>query len=730
MTNKGKDAIQQNAARRSRGLSGLALIATTSLIAFGAAQAQDADDGSTQLETIVIQGAGSEKGDGPVKGYVAKQSRAGTKTDTALSKTPQSVSVVPAEQIADQDAQSVAEAMRYSAGVFAEYRGPSNLHDEMFIRGYYYVPRFVNGLLYGNNSLGQIDPWLLERVEVVRGPSSILYGQANPGGIVNLVTKRPTDDPLHEVEVGFGTGDRASVSFDFSDALPGNEDIRYRLAGTAWRADTQEDFLEQKRISLAPSVTWTPDEQTSLTIEAFYQNDPEAGFRNFLEAAGTVDETAYGYVPTDFLVSDPDYQESTRKQAYIGYAFEHEFENDITFRQNMRYSMIDQTYNTLTWNSMQADEKTVTRSASDQTQLQHQFVIDNQIQAKVDTGPLSHTLLGGVDYRFTTEDNLVSRGTANSIDWTNPSYGNVTVTGRRTSTDATTDASQVGVYLQDQIEFGKLNVMAGLRYDWADTDVDDKTSSNTDASYDDQEFTWRAGAIYDLGYGISPYASYSTSFEPVTQSPGAGQDPFDATTAQQYEVGVKFAPEGENYQVTASYYDLTQQNVLFYDNATSLYYQTGEIVSKGFEIEAHAEITDNLKLVASYSHINQEVTETVRSAELGKMPARVPIDQASLWAKYEFLDGPLAGLGIGGGVRFLGESWGNATNTFKVDPTTLFDASLSYDFAAKFPDMKGLKLQVNASNLADEKYVASCASATACFYGSRRSVTASLKYTW
>jgi iron complex outermembrane receptor protein len=701
-----------------------ALLAST-----GVALAQEATEDAAQLGTITVQ-TDVETGNGPVVGYVAKRSTAGTKTDTPLNKTPQSVSVVPAQQIEDQDAKSVAQALRYSAGISTEYRGSSNLHDEMFVRGFSYVPRFVNGLLYGDNSLGQIDPYLLERVELLRGPSSILYGQANPGGIVNLVTKRPVEETLREVEVGIGTNQRAWLGFDFSDAVPGNDDLHYRIVGTASRADTEENYLKTERFSIAPSLTWSPDEQTSFTVEALYQNDPEAGYRNFMDAEGTIYPTSFGYVPTDFLVSDPDYQKSTRTQAYIGYSFEHEFENNVTIRQNARYGVIDQTYNTLVWGSLSTDDKTITRSASDQTQLQHQFVIDNQVQAVVDTGPLQHTLLAGLDYRYTTTDNLVGRGSANSIDWTNPTYGNVSVTGYSISTDATTKASQLGLYLQDQIEVGRLNVMAGLRYDWADTKVDDQTSSNADASLDDQALTWRLGAIYDIGWGISPYASYTTSFEPVTQAPAAGQDAFDPTTAQQFEVGVKYAPEGANWYVTASYYDLTQQNVLTRKEWFDPYRQIGEIASKGVELEAHAELSDNLSLVASYSHINQEVTKTLVSSELGKSPTRVPIDQASLWAKYEFLDGPLAGLGIGGGVRYLGDSWGDSENTFKVDSATLFDASISYDFSLKSPELEGLKLQVNATNLADEKYVASCASKYACFYGSGRSVTASLKYSW
>ncbi|HEV7306067.1 TonB-dependent siderophore receptor [Ensifer sp.] len=708
----------------------VALLATASTLTLSEATAQNAasTEGATQLEKITAHG---EKGDGPVDGYVAKQSRAGTKTDTPIAKTPQSISVVPREQMEDQAVRSVAEALRYSAGVFTEYRGDSNLHDETFLRGYFYVPRYLNGLAYGTGSLGQIDPYLLERVEVIRGPSSVLYGQANPGGIINLVSKKPTIEPLREVEIGFGTNGQLFTGFDFSGAVPGNEAFSYRLTGAGSKADTQENYLEKERVAIAPSLTWAPDAGTSLTVSAIHQNDPKAGYRNFMEKAGTIDPTPYGHIPKEFLVSDPDYDITKRRQASIGYEFEHELNDTFTFRQNARYTRIDTDYRTLIWNALQADGKTITRMASGGIEDLGQFVIDNQLQAEFDTGAASHTALIGLDYQHANRDYRWGYNFSGvpSIDWTNPEYGNLPPIALNTTSDTDTTARQLGIYAQEQVEIGKLNLLLGGRYDWASTDISNNISSS-ETAYDDERFTWRTGAIYNFDNGIAPYVSYSTSFEPTLQTSATGAL-FDPTTAQQFEIGVKYAPEDADYQVIASYYDLTQQNAITYADVPPYdARQTGEIRSRGFELEGHARVTESLSLVAAYSHIDQEVTESSASAEIGKAPARVPKDQASLWVKYDVQHGAAEGLGLGAGVRYIGESQGDAVNSYQVPDVVLFDASLSYDFGAINPDYKGTKLQVNAMNLFDKDYVASCASRWACFYGTGRSVTASLKVSW
>ncbi|MBD8893889.1 TonB-dependent siderophore receptor [Roseibium litorale] len=711
-------------ARLTTALTAAHMATTVSLLAVSAAHAQD--ETVTKLDAISVQGL-SEQGDGPVDGYVATRSRAGTKTDTPLSKTPQAVSVVPSQQIEDQAATSVSEALRYSSGVSTEYRGSSNFSDEMYIRGFGYVPRYVNGLSFGLGSLGKIDPYLLERVEVLRGPSSILYGQASPGGIVNLVTKRPTGETKREAEVFVGTDAKVGAAFDLQGVFDPDGVWSYRLVGTAERSDLEENKLSEEGFSISPSLRWAPTGDTSLTLSTIFTHQPKAGFRNFREAAGTLYATSYGLIPNDFLVSDPDFEEYRSTQFQVGYEFEHRFNDIFTFRQNAAYNIIDTYHQTLTWGSLQADEKTITRTASGGSTDLNQFVIDNQLQSEFRTGAFDHTLLTGFDFKHSSKNYQWGYNFSTpSIDWTAPSYGvgNLALTDRQS--DYVTTASQAGLYVQDQIEFGKLTVSLGGRYDWADTETDNLLAADT--SYYDSAFSGRAGAIYNFDNGISPYISYSTSFEPSLDVDHNNQ-PLDPVTAQQLEAGVKYAPENLPFQVYASVFQIYQQNRSSTDPVTNEIFQTGEIRSRGVEIEGHAQITENLSLVASYTFVDAEVTEDEDSSKIGLKVDRVPEHQANLWGKYEFHDGMLNGFGIGAGVRYIGEST-DRTNALTVPAVTLFDAMASYDFGARTDKLDGVKLQINASNLMDKRYTASCASKYACWYGAGRTVMAKLKYSW
>ena len=726
----------------SMGRRRIMLLAAASALTLNAALAQDEGTaaGSTALEAVVVEGGAGEKGDGPVDGYVAKKSLTGTKTDTPVAKTPQTIAVVAKEQMEDQRVQSVAEALRYTPGVVTEYRGASNLRDEMFVRGFYYVPKYLDGLFLGGDlSYARIDPYLLERVELISGPASVLYGQANPGGIVNMVSKKPTGESLREAEISIGTHGYLSGGFDVSDTF--DDTFGFRIAATGLKRDLQEDLAKQSALAIAPSITWSPDEGTSLTVLGGYQNEPDAGYRNFLDAAGTVEPIpGFGYVPRDFFVSDPGFERAERQQAWIGYEFKHDLNENLTFRQNARYHRTDWLHHTLVYGWLSPDPVTgdntiLNRSARGGTDDWSQFTIDNQLEATFSTGAAEHTLLGGIDYQYRRRDYQWGSASAPTIDIANPQYGGFDYSSIVLATTdlSETTARQAGVYLQDQVEIGNLNLLAGIRYDRADTEINDLLGG-AGQSYGDGAFTWRAGALYTFDNGISPYVSYATSFEPSLVSPPAGTAAFSPTTADQFEVGVKYAPEGTGLLLTAAYYDLTQNDVV--DGAwdpvarRTVYSQIGEIHNRGVELSARAEVTGNLSVVAGYSYIDSVVKASVDASIVGKMPSRVPPHQASLWATYTVDTGALDGLTIGGGMRYLGSSWGNGTNTFKVGATTLFDAMVSYDFGAASPEMKGLSLQVNVKNIGDERYVASCANAYACFYGEGRSVMATLKKQW
>ena len=281
------------------------------------------------LGTVVLE-AGSGKG------YVAGRSRAGTKTDTPLEETAASVSVVTEWQIADQGAKSVAQALRYTAGVNAEYRGASNISDEVYMRGFGYVPRYVDGLVYSGSGQ-QIDSWLLESVAAVKGPASLLYGQSNPGGLIDSTTKKADGSTINRVGFSTGSHARAEGRFDFARPVEGTN-LSWRLVGIAAQADTQEEGLQTRRLTLAPSLRWTPSDATTVTVSAMYQREPDAGYRNFREYAGTVVPTAYGYIPADFLVGDPDFEISSRTAYSLGFEVEHVVSPNLTLRSKGRVS--------------------------------------------------------------------------------------------------------------------------------------------------------------------------------------------------------------------------------------------------------------------------------------------------------------------------------------------------------------------------------------------------------
>lgn len=732
-----RSALTHRRAARTRAL-GAGLMCAVSLVAVNAASAEE--DTSIILSTVNVTG---ERGDGPVLGYVARQSVSGTKTDTPIAETPQSISVVPRQQMDDQQVESVAEALRYTPGVFSEYRGASNVRDEVIVRGFAYVPRYLDGMLIGGDvDYAKVYPYLLERVELLAGPSSVLYGQVNPGGIINMESKKPIfDHPLREVELTVGTNMMFQGSFDIADRIVGSDTLAFRLVGTGISTDLQEDYARQQGIAIAPSLTWSPNADTKLTILSGFEYEPSFGYRNFLDAAGTINPIkGYGFVSRNFFVSDPNYENEKRTQAWLGYEFEHRFGEGLTVRQKLRYYWVNYEQNTLVWGWTSADPATgantvVHRTASGGSDTWGTLTNDNQAEFRIATGPAEHTILTGLDYRYRTRNyNWGYNSNVPTISLTNPVYGydfsNLIL---NPSSDQDMTASQLGVYLQDQIKLGNLHLIAGIRQDWADTSITEHVNPSA-LGYDDSAFTYRVGALYAFSNGVAPYVSYSTSFEPAIYAPPSGATPFKPTTADQFEVGVKYAPEGTRTLLTAAYYDIWQQNVV--QNIYSptygayIYQQIGEVHNRGFEFSARTELNKNLSVIAAYSYIQSTITETGVASELDKMPARIPQNTASLWATYGFDSGALRGLEVGGGIRYIGTSWGDNANTFQVPSYTLFDAMLKYDLGVLDARMKGALLQINVKNIGNVTYVASCQNAYACFYGEGLSATGSLKYRW
>ncbi len=686
-------------------------------------------------ETVVVTGSVSQEPTAPVKGIVATKTLSATKTSADIVKTPQSVSVITRDQMEQLDVTSVSQALRYSAGVFTEYRGSSNRNDEVFVRGFSYVPKFLDGLSYGataSSQTGTVDPWLLERVELVRGPASVLFGQVNPGGLISMTSKRPTSEPIHNVQFRTGNHDLAEGAFDFGGPLSDDGRVLYRVNGIARTQHNQVEDYKETRMAIAPAITWYPNDQTRFTLLTSYQKDPDAGYRNFLPAYGTVTSANGRYIPRDFNVSDPDYNQSWREQTMIGYELEHQFDDNLTFRQNARYASIKQKYRYLVYANSSADSTVLTRRAQHEERTTNEFGLDNQLESLFATGEVNHTLLGGLDYKTSKDKQLLERGmgTQYDLDWTKPVYGiNVDESTFSKATDEQQNFDQMGVYLQDQLSWNNWEWLVSGRYDWAEVRTTDFTGS-APTQQNDNKFTWRTGLLYAFDFGLSPYISYSTSFEPSLQTNRApGVAPFKPTTGKQTEIGLKYQPV-DSTLMTLALYDLTQSNVATYNSAQGWFENAGEVRSKGVEAEIHSTLMESINLIGSYTYTDAETQSTTVAGTEGKTPARIPAHMASAFASYTVPGGALKSLTAGVGMRYIGTSYGDSKNTFKVASVDLYDAMMSYELGELSSSLKGASVQFNVNNVADTKYVASCASDTACFYGIGRTVTATVNYRW
>ncbi|NSY62082.1 TonB-dependent siderophore receptor [Agrobacterium tumefaciens] len=698
--------------------------------------------GATILEPIVVQG---ENARGPVEGFVATQSATATKTGTSLKDTPQAVNVVTKDQIAAQGSTTLTQALRYTPGVISQY-GDDSRYDWFTIRGFR-PSRYLDGLRlpFGSRGYAQprVEPFSLERAEVLKGPASVLYGQGDPGGLINMVSKRPSATALNEVEMQFGTDKRIQTAFDLGGGAGDDDSFLYRIVGVGRLTDTQYDYVREKKGYIAPSFTFKADEGTSLTVYGSYQHidSPGGGGAPALPANGTLYTRMYPELPRSAFPGEPGYDHYKSDQASVGYEFEHEVDDTWTIRQNLRYSYIGtDTQRVQPYCPAACNPTAFYRYAWAFPESARAVTVDNQAIGNFQTGDVAHTALFGLDYSYESsryEESALSPifTPFNGLD---PVYGATAITRPPIATRIDQDRSQIGLYAQDQMEWNNFVFSLGGRYDWANTDTRTRTSvADNQVDQRDGKFTWRAGLVYNFDTGLSPYAGYSTSFNPASGTDRLG-NAFEPTTGEQFEVGVKYQPNGSNSFVTLSAYHLIQDNVLSPDTTpgfTNYSVQTGQVRMRGVELEGKAEITDAFSVLASYAYTDSEITKANPNAagisNEGNRFAFVPRQQASLWLDYTLQTSTIwDGLSFGGGARYTGQTFGDNANKFDIPSYTVFDAAVRYDFGKADPKLEGLKASLNVSNIFDRKYVSTCIAATGCYWGEGRTVYATLKYSW
>ncbi|WP_458097563.1 TonB-dependent siderophore receptor [Roseomonas sp. WA12] len=738
-------------ARRRLGLASLGALGVVAL-QLPAAEAQ-AQEAAVQVPEVSVT-AGHQRSTDPVSGFVAEVAGTGTKTDTPILETPQSVSVVTRDDFEARAAQNLNQVLRYTAGVAADQRGATAVRlDQFTIRGFQ-PERYLDGLRLqgGRDANPSIDPYRLERVEVIRGPASVLYGQSTPGGLVNLVSKRPTDTPFREFLLQGGSYEQARIGFDMSGALDANREFLGRITGSYYTSDSQIDQVRERHYFIAPSLTWRPTSNTTLTILGAYQKDPESGSYGSNPVYGTLLPNPNGRIPRNFYDGDPNYERSNREQYSIGYALEHRFSDAFTFRQNARYLHTQGEYRSLYNTGIVSRDFTTTGRATIGTDVDvDAFTIDNQLVSRFNTGPLSHTVLAGFDLQRTLTDTYSYSGTGPSLNIFRPTYYLQNLPYAPFTSYSSGSQNQYGVYLQDQIRFGRLHLLLGGRHDWADTHSEATvlaTRRTTTTDRNDTAFTGRAALLYQFDSGFSPYVSYSESFQPLngTTAPQRGSTIFEPTTGRQYEIGFHYQPPGTKTLLSFAAFDLLQENLATRDPQYPLFsIQEGQVRSRGFEVEAKGELMTGLSFTTSYALLNprrrndnglETVNLNIQGVPNGptipidgKRPQGIPTQTATAWLDYAFQENtPARGLTLGGGVRYVGGTYADNANTLKVAGYTLLDAAIRYDLGQLTPNLQGLSAAVNFQNIEDKRYLTSCFGYSWCWYGNGRTVTGTLRY--
>ncbi|MGF3027295.1 TonB-dependent siderophore receptor [Methylobacterium aquaticum] len=714
-------------------------------------QAQPADGGAIALDEISVAAQQPTFG---TTGFVATRSTAGMKGNDSILETPATVSVITREELDVRGVQDLNTAVAYTPNVQAvDYPGGQG-GPTFTLRGFNannFDNVYEDGLRYGFNSFDQnVEPYAYERIDVIKGPISVLYGAGQPGGIINLVSKRPSFTPFNEVFIQGGTRNRIQAGFDLSGPVEGAPDFAYRLTGLVRNSDSQVRYTPDDRTFLAPAITWRPDADTSLTVLAKYAEFRSGGSEQSLPIVGSIIPSARGFYQPNVFVGQPNFNTFLLENKEIGYVLDHSFAPGWLVHSAFRI------YETSTKADVVGAVPGFTPpgflSVATVPYLRRQssygILADNHVEGQFDTFGIKHSVVFGVDIQDYHRDDArtfplgypLAAGTR-LIDLYNPVYNYSFNFPNRTNIATRASQQQIGAYFQDQMKWNGFIFTGSVRNDWVDQQIDTVNSfpnlpiaSANRATVSKQDFSalsYRVALGYEFDAGVVPYVSYSTSFNPQIAGQRASGAALDPREAKQIEGGVKWQPAGTNALFTASYFDITQTNIPLADPLNpGFFVQTGEAVSKGFELEGKATLFEGFNVIFGYAHLDTKVTKDTNPRLIGNRLPNAPANTVSLFADYAFPVGSaLGGLRAGAGVRYIGPRT-DATNVDYIPSYAVVDASLSYDLARVNPDWKGATLSVNATNLFDKRYYTAGFYTGYVFEGFRRSVFGTLTYRW
>ncbi|WP_229505138.1 TonB-dependent siderophore receptor [Massilia mucilaginosa] len=681
--------------------------------------------GAVAQQTSTVMPAVTIVGEADGATYLAKRSASATKTDTPVLEAPQSLTVVTRDEMDARAVTSVLDVLRYMPGAVTETHGVDPRGYEYFnLRGFINAQNtsnYLNGLrqVPGGFGMFRSEPYGLERIEVLRGTGSVLFGQGDPGGTINRVSKLPGTGAANEVRVDAGSFSRRQLAADIGGAIGGSGALHYRVVGLRLDSDTQFDYGNgqsgrNERQYLAPSLLWSIAPGTTLTLLGEYTNDRSGSGRwTAVRPDGSLTHT---------MIGDPRFDQQENEQWSLGYQIEHQLNAGWTIRQNLRQARLRSVYNAI--NPGAVGNNIMQRTAAQYFSRVDNTLVDNQLQGKFNWAGAQHTVLAGLDWMRMEDSEYRVRGAAPAQNLLAPSY-NVTIGPRTQVFGSLRDKlTQTGLYAQDQARFANGMILTvGGRYDKVEDTLQNFLTKATSRS-DDSVLSGRVGLSYLVTPELAPYVCVGTSFLPQIGQDFSGKA-FEPMKARQTEVGVKYQPANGKTLFTAALFDLSKTNVATNDPLhVNFSVLTGAQRARGVELEARGEVLRGLNITAAYSYNDVEVSRSNNAAILGKMPILVPTSSASVWGDYVIGGGALNGLGMGLGARYVGKHYWDQLNSGLNKEQTVFDA------VAHYTDGRW-RYALNVSNLTGKEYATCLAEpAKTCFWAPERTVQLSARYRW
>lgn len=652
------------------------------------------DTNTLELGTTSITGEAYESATGPVTGYRATRSASGTKTDTALRDIPQSISVIPTTVLKDLGSNNVERALEFAGGVSKQNNFGGLTLYEYSIRGFTTSAFYQDGFSANRGYPSTPDTANIERIEVLKGPAASLYGRGDPGGTVNIVTKKPQAEAFTTLQTSAGSWDRYRTAVDINTPLDSEGNVLSRVNLAVEDNHSFRDHVQSKRVFVAPSFSWQLDPDTSLLVESEFVRHSSTFDRGIVAP----NDRWSGMSRSTFL-GEPNDGDIDNHNNRLQATLEHHLNDAWKLRLASHYKQGSLWGHASESRPLNADGHTVNRRYRERSTGWHDSITQLELRGLFDIGSWQHELLIGTEYEDYRKKERVTAITGSyPIDIYQPVYGQPKPNGKPTGTDFFTQVKSQALNLQDQIVFtDRLRGLVGVRLEHVEQSSEDFTRNGAKSQKTHDVMTQRAGLLYQLTPQVGLFANASTSFKPQSDLDAAGKF-LEPEEGVGYEVGIKTELFDDRLSATVAAFHINKENTLATDPATDLKRAIGKARSQGVDLQLSGQLTDAVRVIGALAYIDAQVTKGDKDIPTGSRVPGVAKRSGSLLGVYEFQDGALRGSDLGAAFTYVGDRSGEAGKSFELP------AYHTVDLLAHYKASDNLTVGLNLNNLFDEKY--------------------------